>query len=194
MVTIKEAEVFHPASAKEWRQWLKKNHRAKQSVWISYYKKQANLPTVTYSEAVDEALCFGWIDSTRVSVGNDQFKQFFCKRKPNSVWSKINKAKVEKLIEEKKMMPAGLESIKIAKANGSWSILDEVEELKIPADLIKAFRKHAGAKAYFNSLSRSVKKMLLQWLVLAKREETRAKRVEEIAVNAAAGARPTQFR
>ncbi|MBO9657737.1 MAG: YdeI/OmpD-associated family protein [Chitinophagaceae bacterium] len=194
MVTAKEAEIFHPASAKEWRQWLKKNHRVKQSVWLIYYKKQANQPTVTYSEAVDEALCFGWIDSTRVSIGNDQFKQFFCKRKPNSVWSKINKAKVEQLIGEKKMMPAGLESIEIAKANGSWSILDEVEELQVPADLIKAFRKHAGAKAYFNSLGRSVKKMMLQWLVLAKRPETREKRIEEIAVNAAAGQRPKQFR
>ncbi|MCG2614652.1 YdeI/OmpD-associated family protein [Terrimonas sp. NA20] len=194
MVTAKDTEVFYPANAKEWRQWLQKNHRSKQSVWVIYYKKKANHPTVTHSEAVDEALCFGWIDSTRVSLGDDQFKQFFCKRKPTSVWSKINKAKVQKLIDEKKMMPAGWKSIETAKENESWSILDDVEELKIPADLSKAFRRHAGSKAFFNSLSKSVKKMMLQWLVLAKREETREKRLEEIASNAAAGQRPKPFR
>jgi uncharacterized protein YdeI (YjbR/CyaY-like superfamily) len=194
MVTVNDTELFYPASAKEWRQWLKKNHRSRQSVWVIYYKKQAGLPTVTHSEAVDEALCFGWIDSTRVSLGNDQFKQFFCKRKPTSVWSKINKAKVQQLIDDKKMMPAGFKSIETAKENGSWFILDEVEELKIPADLSKAFRRHAGSKAFFNNLSRSVKKMMLQWLVLAKRPETREKRIEEIASTAANGQRPKQFR
>ncbi|MET0463297.1 MAG: YdeI/OmpD-associated family protein [Chitinophagaceae bacterium] len=194
MTMVKEVEIFYPANAKEWRQWLKKNHRSRQSVWVIYYKKQTGRPSVTHSEAVDEALCFGWIDSTRVSLGNDQFKQFFCQRKPTSVWSKINKAKVQELIDAKKMMPAGLESIERAKENGSWSTLDEVEELKIPADLSKAFRHHAGSKVFFTGLSKSVKKMMLQWLVLAKRPETREKRIEEIASNAGKGQRPEQFR
>lgn len=188
-----ESEMYTPASRREWRQWLHKNHRSRQSVWLVYYKKGVGQPTVTYNEAVDEALCYGWIDSTRKSLGSEQFIQFFCKRKPNSVWSKINKEKVRRLTEEGLMTPAGLESIDIAKENGSWTVLDEVEELVIPPDLEQALSSRPGASAYFLSLSRSVKKMLLYWLVSAKRPETRYKRIEEIATLAAQQKKPRQF-
>ncbi len=190
----KEIETFYPTSGQEWRLWLKENHSSKQSVWLIYYKKKSTIPSLSWSEAVDEALCFGWIDSTVKSLGDDKFMQFFCIRKPNSVWSKINKGKVQRLIDEGLMTKAGYESIAIAKQNGSWTILDDVEELKIPKDLEKEFKTKKGSKDFFLSLSKSVRKAILQWLVLAKRPETRQKRIYEIAELAAQKLKPKQFR
>lgn len=190
----KELETFYPSSRQKWREWLKKNHRIKQSVWLVCYKKKTNVPTISWSDAVDEALCFGWIDSTRRSLDADTFIQFFARRKAGSMWSKVNKAKVEQLISDKRMTKAGLESIKVAKQNGSWIILDEVETGVIPNDLSKAFKAHKGSKEFFQSLSNSVRKMILVWLVLAKREETRKKRIDEIAELAGMKLRPKQFR
>lgn len=190
----KDIETFCPASQQDWRQWLKENHRSKSSVWVIYYKRKCNVPTIAYNDAVDEALCYGWIDSTRKSIDNEMFMQFFCKRKPNSVWSKINKAKVQRLIDHELMTKAGFESIETARLNGSWSILDEVEELNIPKDLARELEIRSGANDYFLSLSKSVRKSILQWLVLAKRAETRQKRISEIAELAAQKLKPKQFR
>lgn len=186
-------ETFSPTSRENWREWLAENHRSKQSIWLVYYKIQANIPTVSYNDAVDEALCFGWIDSTKKSLGNDTFMQFFSKRKPNSVWSKINKGKIQCLIDEGLMTEAGFESIEKAKQNGSWSILDEVEELIIPEDLENEFNTKAGSKDFFLSLSKSVRKAILQWLVLAKQAETRQRRITEIAELASQKLKPKQF-
>lgn len=188
-----EKETFYPTSQKDWREWLQENHNSKQSIWLICYKKQANKPTINWSDAVDEALCFGWIDSTRKSIGDDAFIQFFTKRKPNSVWSKINKAKIERLIQDGLMQSAGYEIIEKAKKNGSWIILDEVEELTIPEDLEKEFEANPGSKDFFMSLSKSVKKGILQWIVLAKRPETRQNRIKEIAILAAQNLKPKQF-
>ncbi len=190
---IDETETYYPKSRQDWRKWLKKNHQKKQSIWLIYYKKQSTVPTLSYSDAVDEALCFGWIDSTKKTRDSESYIQFFCKRKPNSVWSKINKAKIDGLIKEGLMEAAGLESIERAKQNGSWSIMDDVEELIIPKDLSAAFKKHTGAKEYFESLSKSVKKQLLHWIVTAKRTETREKRIHELASLAAIKQKPKQF-
>lgn len=148
---------------------------------------------VNWTELVDEALCFGWIDSTRRPIDPYSFMQLFSRRKPNSTWSKINKEKVKKLIDANLMTPAGYEVIKIAQENGSWSILDSVEELIIPQDLDEAFQHYACSKDYFLGLSKSVKKMMLQWIVLAKRPDTRKKRIDEIAARAAEKDRPKQF-
>lgn len=190
----RDIETFCPASQQDWREWLKENHHSKQSVWLVYYKKKSNVSSITYSDAVDEALCFGWIDSTRKSLGNEMFMQFFCKRKPGSVWSKINKGKVERLIDSGLMTRAGFDSIETAKRNHSWTILDGVEELIIPEDLTEGFKSKPGSREYFLSLSRSVRKSILQWLVLAKRPETRQKRIAEIAELAAQKLKPKQFR
>lgn len=190
----KEPETFCPRSRQEWRQWLIENHSSNQSVWLVYYKKNLNISTIAYNDAVDEALCFGWIDSTKKSLNQETFMQFFCKRKPVSVWSKINKAKIERLTDQQLMTTAGFASVETAKNNGSWTILDEVEELKIPEDLALAFNYQPGSAAYFLSLSKSVKKSILQWLVLAKRPETRQKRISEIAALAAQKLKPKQFR
>lgn len=169
----KEIETFFPRSRQEWRAWLQDNHYKKQSVCLIYNKKKSNIPTVIYSEAVDEALCFGWIDSTSKSLDEHTFMQFFIRRKEKSVWSKVNREKIERLIKEGLMTKAGYAIIEIAKQNGSWTILDEAEALIIPNDLNEEFEKRKNAKEYFLSLSRSDQRNILQWLILAKRQETR---------------------
>jgi uncharacterized protein YdeI (YjbR/CyaY-like superfamily) len=189
----KDVETFCPKSQKEWRRWLKKNHQSKQSIWLILYKKESNKPTIGWSGAVDEALCFGWIDSTRRSLDKERFMQFFGKRKAKGTWSKVNKDKVKQLVDAGLMTKAGLDSIETAKQNGSWAILDGVEELKIPVDLARAFKTQPGSRDYFVSLSKSVRKSILQWLVLAKRSETRQKRITEIAELAAQKLKPKQF-
>lgn len=189
----KETETYCPQSRTDWRQWLEKNHQSKQSVWLVYYTKKSNLPSISWSEAVDEALCFGWIDSTKKTIDDLSFMQFFSKRKPKSNWSRINKEKVQQLIENGRMTKAGYESVETAKQNGSWTTLDEVEELIIPNDLEKAFSKHKGSKDYFLRLSKSVRKMMLSWIVLAQRQETRQKRIDEIVENSARQRTPKQF-
>lgn len=189
----KKIETFYPTSQTDWRLWLEENHISKDAVWLVYYKKKANKPTLTWSNAVDEALCFGWIDSKAETVDHESFRQYFCKRKPNSTWSKINKVKVEKLLSENLIAQAGLDIIEIAKQNGSWTILDTAEELEIPTDLDKAFAIRLGSKDFFLSLSKSVRKNMLQWLVLAKQQETRQKRINEIVECAAQRQKPKQF-
>ena len=182
-----------PATQQEWRNWLQENHRTKQAVWLVYYKKKSKKPTLSWSQAVDEALCFGWIDSVAKPIDDEKYMQFFCKRKPNSVWSKINKEKVKELTLNNSIAPAGFASIDIAKQNGSWTILDEVEDLIIPDDLEAAFTINPTSKDFFLSLSKSIKKAILQWLVQAKRPETRQKRIAEIATLAAKKLKPKQF-
>ena len=189
-----EIETFCLTSRIDWRQWLEENHYSKQSVWFVYYKKKSNVPTISWSEAVDEALCFGWIDSKRISLDDDKFMQFFTQRKINRTWSKVNKEKINPLIDKGLMTQAGFTSIETAKQNGSWTILDEVEELKIPKDLEKEFKSQKGSKNFFLSLSKSLRKGILQWLVLAKLPETRQKRIAEIAELASQKLKPKQFK
>ena len=189
----KEIETFYPKSRQEWREWLQENHDQKQSIWLIYYKKKSNVPTVIYSDAVDEALCFGWIDSKAKPIDEHTFMQFFSRRKEKSVWSKVNKEKIERLTKEGLMSKAGFEIIDKAKQNGSWTILDDAEALIIPDDLENAFQERDNAKNYFLSLSRSDKRNILQWLVLAKRQETRKKRITEIVELASINQKPKQF-
>lgn len=190
----KETETVCPPNLKAWRQWLHDNHCTKQSVWLVYYKKNSPQANYSLSDAVDEALCFGWIDSKSKSLDEEKIMQFFSRRKPNGTWSKINKEKIKQLIETNRMAAAGLEAIEKAKLNGSWTLLDEVEELIIPKDLEKAFKSMPGSKVFFTSLSKSVKKSMLQWLVLAKTEKTREKRINEIASCAYQKVKPGAFR
>jgi len=180
LMTEKGAKIFCPESTQQWRAWLRENHEREKSVWVVFYKNKSDKRTITWSDAVDEALCFGWIDSIAKPIDEEKFMRFFSRRKAKSVWSKINKEKVERLINEGLMTKAGINSIEIARENGSWTILDDAESLTVPADLEKELEKKPHAKSYFLSLSKSDKKNILQWLVLAKRIETRQKRIVEI--------------
>ncbi len=190
---MSESNTFCPANQKDWREWLKENHRSSDSVWLVYYKKASPKHNLTWSEAVDEALCFGWIDSTRNAVDEERFMQFFSKRKPQSNWSKINKEKIENLTARGMMTKAGLESVRIAKENGSWTFLDDVEAMIIPEDLENAFQQHSGSKDYFLTLNDSIKKQILYWIKSAKRPDTRLKRITEVAKQAGENKKPKQF-
>ncbi|PZO40011.1 MAG: hypothetical protein DCF19_12530 [Pseudanabaena frigida] len=188
-----EIKTFYPESREQWREWLARNHDRENCIWLIYYKKNSGKPSVTYSDAVDEALCFGWIDSKVKSIDAEKYMQFFCVRKPNSVWSKVNKEKVANLIEQGLITKAGLDAISLAKLNDSWNILDEVEALVIPEDLLAALSEIPIAQEYFLSLSRTSMRNILQWLTLAKKEETRQKRIREIVTSAEAKRKPKQF-
>ncbi len=190
---MQEIESFYPSSQEEWRNWLIENHLSKESIWLVYFKKKSGKPSISWSQAVDEALCFGWIDSKAKPIDDEKYCQFFTKRKPKSVWSKINKQKIERFIEQNLISEAGYKSIELAKQNGSWTILDEVEELIIPNDLEIEFEKKPGSKDFFLTLSKSVKKSILQWLVMAKQESTRNKRIEEIVDSASQQLKPKPF-
>lgn len=175
----KEADIFCPTSQTDWRIWLMENHDKKQSVWLIFFRKSTGIPSLTWSEAVDEALCFGWIDSTKKSIDAQRYIQYFSRRKPKSTWSKVNKDKVKLLIDNGLMTNVGLKCIEIAKENGTWTILDDVENLVIPDDLAKALKEN-NAMEYFQNLTKSVKKMMLHRVLFAKRLETKKKRIAEI--------------
>jgi uncharacterized protein YdeI (YjbR/CyaY-like superfamily) len=171
---------YYPSTREEWRQWLKDNHATSPGIWIIYYKKGSQKPTVSYDDAVEEALSFGWIDSTTNSLDEERYTQLFTPRKAKSNWSRINKKRVEKLIKMGTMTPAGLEKIEIAKKNGSWTIMDDVEDLIVPDDLELEFKKNKKAQANYNNFSNSVKKQVLWFIVSAKRPETRKRRIEKV--------------
>ncbi len=185
-----ESELFCPKNRAEWREWLEQNHQQKQSVWMIYFKMNSGNFTLSWSEAVDEALCFGWIDSTAKSIDEARYKQFFTKRKPKSVWSKINKDKIEQLHKAGLIAQAGYDIIEIAKQNGYWNSLDQIEAMIIPDDLEEAFYNHPLAKDFYHSLSNSIKKQLLYWVSSAKKPETRQKRIDEIILNANQNKKP----
>ena len=191
MGDIKE---FCPSNQQEWRNWLELNHVNESAVWLVFYKKNSPNFNLSWSESVDEALCFGWIDSTKKTIDSEKFKQYFSKRKEKSNWSKINKDKIRFLKEKGLITKQGFKSIEIAKKNGSWTILDDVESLVTPKELENEFGNHPGSREYFNGLSNSAKKILLYWVISAKRKETRQKRVLEIAENASNKMKPKQFR
>jgi uncharacterized protein YdeI (YjbR/CyaY-like superfamily) len=188
-----DAETFCPTSREHWREWLRENHGHKQAVWLVYHKKHTGTPSLTWSEAVSEALCFGWIDSQAKPIDADTYQQLFSRRKPTSGWSRVNKEKVQQLLADNLMMPAGLAAIEVAQQNGSWALLDEVDALVVPPDLAQALQASPLADSYFASLSRTDRRNLLQWLVLARRPETRQRRLAEIVALAAQQLKPAQF-
>lgn len=191
---MKDVEEYCPDDQQDWRKWLELNHKDKEAVWLIFFRKKSPNYNLSWSEAVDDALCFGWIDSTKRTIDNERYKQYFTKRKAKSNWSRINKDKVKTLIDQGLMAEAGYKSIEVAKENGSWTFLDGVEALVVPEDLKREFENHHGSTEYFDSLSKSVKKLLLYWVISAKRKETRQKRILELAENASKNLKPKQFR
>lgn len=189
-----EYKTFHPKTGKQWRQWLEKNHSGSPGIWFTYYKKESGKPRVSYDEAVEEALCFGWIDSLPRKLDTERSMLKFTPRKPKSVWSRLNKIRVEKLINEKRMMPAGLAAIELAKKNGSWHTLSASDEAaagnKVPPELEKLFSRNKKADQNFQQFSLSIRKQFLYWIDSAKRPETRAARIKQTLLMAAANKKP----
>ncbi len=180
MAKIDELEDFHPLSRQQWRDWLAENHDKTGGIWFVYFKRETGKPRVSYDEAVEEALCFGWIDSLPRKIDERRSKLLFTPRKPQSVWSKLNKTRIEKLIESGLMTEIGLAKIEAAKANGSWDALNAIDNLEIAEDLQEAFDKTKIAEKNFHGFAPSSRKAILQWLNSAKREETRRARIEKI--------------
>ena len=185
-------QVWAPDRA-TWRAWLAEHHQTQTGVWLHMHKKASGRASINWDAAVDEALCFGWIDSIVRRIDDATHKQYFSPRKPNGNWSKVNKDKIERLIGEGRMMPAGLAAIKRAKANGSWETLDKVEAMEMPADLLAALDDHPGAREYVESRSKTNRWVMLYWINGAKRDATRADRIRQIAEAAAEGKRPPRF-
>jgi uncharacterized protein YdeI (YjbR/CyaY-like superfamily) len=172
---------IHPQTLAAWRKWLQQNHARADGVWLISYKKATGKPRFEYDEAVEEALCFGWIDSKPNKLDDERSMLWFAPRKASTGWSKINKARAEKMIGAGRMTPAGLAKIEAAKHDGSWNALDTIEALEVPPDLAAALAANPIAQQYFDAFPRSVKRAILEWISNAKKPETRAKRVEETA-------------
>jgi len=186
-------QTVYSKSRKQWRNWLDKNHSKKTSVWLIIYKKQSEIPSVYYAEAVEEALCFGWIDSKANKRDEESYYQFFARRNPKSNWSTVNKKRIEALMDQGLVRDAGLHAIEIAKQNGTWIALDEIDKGVIPEDLQQAFNKSKKALKNFEAFSPSSKKGILEWIHNAKRPETRLKRIQETVSLAASNIKANQW-
>jgi uncharacterized protein YdeI (YjbR/CyaY-like superfamily) len=182
---------FQPATRAEWRDWLAAHARAATGVWVVTFKQSARRPTLSYDDVVEEALCFGWIDSKSKGVDHELTMVLVTPRKPGSGWSRPNKLRVERLTEAGALAPAGLAVIEGAKADGSWSLLDGVEALEAPPDLLAALAATPAAAAAWESFTPGARKQVLLWLVTAKRAETRASRIAE-TVRLAADGKPAR--
>lgn len=184
----------HPLSRAEWRAWLAENHTRTEGIWLVSYKKATGKPRFEYDEAVEEALCFGWIDSKPNKLDEERSLLWFAPRKGGTGWSKPNKERVEKLLAAGAMTPAGLAKVAAAKADGTWNALDSIEALEIPPDLAAALAAYPTAMAYFDAFPRSVKRGILEWISTAKTAATRTKRITETATLAAENKRANQWR
>ncbi len=187
---LADLPLVEPRDRRRWRDWLKANHETSAGVWLAVGKKGNSVTSLTYDDAVEEALCFGWIDSTVHRLDEHRFKQLFTPRKPGSGWSRSNKLRVKQLVSQGCMTPAGQAAIDTAKANGSWTALDDAENLVVPEDLAAALAAEPAATEHFAGFTDSVRKMILFWITGARRPETRARRIAETASAAAEGRPP----
>ena len=185
-----QLETVYAKDRHTWREWLEKNHCILPGVWLIYYKVKSGKSSVRYSEAVKEALCFGWIDSKVKSLDEDRYMQIFTPRKQKSVWSKLNKQYIEELIEQRLMTEVGLAKIDAAKQDCSWTILDTIEALIIPPDLKQALETNETANQNFDTFNNSLKKNILFWNDSAKRPETRLNRIKKTVSSAVQNKNP----
>ena len=178
-MSIENALFFN--NRNEWRTWLEKNHTTTKGVWLIHYKKRSGKATLNHIEAVEEALCFGWIDSTLKRIDEERFILKYSPRKSKSVWSKINKEKSEVMITSGKMTKAGLEKIQEAKRQGSWdnAYTNKVKE-RLPSDLKHVLMTDEEAWEHFQQFANSYRNMYCGWVKAAKTKETRKRRITEV--------------
>ena len=187
-----EREQVHPESVADWRCWLAANHTRTEGVWLVSWRAPTGRPRMTYEESVEEALAFGWIDSKVRTLDDERTTIWMSPRKPGSGWSRTNKVRIERLEADGRMTDAGRALIDQAKADGSWTLLDAVEDLLVPDDLADAFAAHPGSREQWEAFPKSARRSLLEWIVQAKRPETRSRRVVETAARAARAERANQ--
>lgn len=185
---------FFAETRAAWRAWLEEHHAHDEGVWLIRSRKNSSRPSVSVDEAVEEALCFGWIDSLPRSLDDKRTMLYFAPRKVGSNWSRLNKTRVQKMIDAGLMRPPGMEKIEAAKADGSWDALNEVEDLVIPPDLDEAFEYYPQARDHFLNFPPSVRRGILEWILNARLDTTRQKRIEETARLAAENIRANQWR
>jgi uncharacterized protein YdeI (YjbR/CyaY-like superfamily) len=188
------ADAVHPKTRAAWRTWLIRHHASSAGIWLVSYKKATGLARFDYDAAVEEALCVGWVDSKPRKLDDARSMLWFAPRKPGTGWSKPNKERIARLIAAGAMLPTGLAKVDAAQRDGSWIKLDAVEALEVLPDLAAALKRHPPAAVYFEAFPRSVKRGILEWIVQAKRAETRAKRIDETAILAARNERANQWR
>jgi uncharacterized protein YdeI (YjbR/CyaY-like superfamily) len=176
-------EIVSFASSAEWRKWIAQNHAKSNGVWLRFFKKDSGEKTVTYSEALEEALCYGWIDGQAKKYDAESYIQKFTPRRPKSIWSKKNTEKAERLIEEGKMKKAGMLQVELAKADGRWKqAYDSPKNMTVPEDFLQQLSKNKKAKAFFDGLNKANLYAIAWRLQTAKKPETREKRLKEILV------------
>jgi len=177
-------DAIHPLTLAEWHDWLAANSATSKGVWLATYKKATGRPRIEYEHAVEEALCWGWIDSVARGLDDQRSLLRFSPRKKGSGWARTNKVRLERLIAENRVSPAALEAIEAAQRDGSWTKLDEVENRTVPDDLRDELGKYPDAGKYFDAFPPGEKRRILEWIVQAKTPETRAKRIVETAAQA----------
>ena len=178
---MKISETLHITNRDDWRAWLVKNHETEKEVWLIYYKKHTNQPRIPYDDAVEEALCFGWIDSIVQKIDDKRYAQKFTPRKSGSLWSESNKRRVRRLLKEGKMTQAGLAKIGEGVLEGEERVKSELKskELLIPTYLSEALRANKKAWENFNRLAPSYRRQYVGWITTAKKEETRKRRIRD---------------
>jgi uncharacterized protein YdeI (YjbR/CyaY-like superfamily) len=174
-----------------WRAWLAQHHASSSGVWLVTWRRATGRPTLEYEAAIEEALCFGWVDGQAAPIDEERSKLYFAPRKKGSAWATSNKARVERLIADGRMTPAGLAVIERAKADGTWTVFDGPARLEEPPELAAALDDPArpAARGNWNAFSTSVRRMSLEWIALARRGETKRRRIETIADSAQRGQR-----
>lgn len=185
---------FYASSRQVWRRWLQKNHQSKKKVWLIIYHKSSAKPSVYYDAAVEEALCFGWIDSKPNKRDEQSYYLSFSPRNAKSKWSKLNRERVDKLVKEKRMTPSGMAMVNLAKNSGTWLALEKIDNMELPEDLLAALQKNKKAMENFSAFPPSSKRIILHWVSEAKRPETRDNRIKETVKLAALNIRANDYR
>lgn len=186
--------MVHAETRAQWRAWLGAHHGEREGAWLVSWKKATGRPVVPYADAVEEGLCVGWVDSKPGKLDDERSLLWFAPRKAGSGWSRPNKERVERLTVQGLMLPAGTAVVEAAQRDGSWSMLDAVEDLVEPDDLRAALDSDPAARAAWDAFPRSAKRGILEWIVQAKKPETRATRVATTVSEAHEGRRANQWR
>ncbi len=193
VVTTDGLDAVYAPDRASWRAWLERHHATARGVWLVYNKLGSGRTRLAYADAVEEALCFGWIDSRPNKIDDARYMQLFTPRKVGSGWSRINKERIDRLLGAGQIAPAGLAKIEAAKRDGSWERLDSAEAYEMHEELRVALEANEAARRHFDAFPASTRKGLLGWVAQAKRPETRARRIEELVREAEAGRRAGPF-
>ncbi len=191
---VKQPDQVYAEDREAWRAWLQQHHDKEKNVWLIIYHKKSKTPSVAYNDAVEEALCFGWIDSKPNKRDHESYLLLFAKRNPKSNWSRLNRERAERMLKQGRMTQAGLEMIETAKQDGTWTALEAVQDSVIPPDLDQAFQKNEAALRNFSAFPPSSKRIILEWILNAKRPQTRQKRIDETVELAARNIKANHYR